>query len=420
MNVDDEIFLSAYLDGELNSEQRQRVETAMLSDARLLDHLHALAAVREMVASLPRVSLDRDLSGIVTSTIERRRAGILRLPGIRPVTTTLGARAGYFVAAAAVLVLVVLNGRERPHGPQPEGPLAVQPVERGHEDPRPVVGDETEDPFDINDMVAGNLGQSHATTKVAPEILAPAISNSERLQDAEQRHVRDLLDRTDPARVLVVRDSPGSDAPSRVGKLLEQTSLRNARFGRIRISQGIQIDPKHPGAATVFAVVMDESELRDFRVSLASAFRESLVEAEARPEVVTRLAGLTDVSVVQARAVAGLRVPDGPTRAIRTEDKGAVVKKSLVGPDGSVYRHSDREANPDGPPAVADTRPSRSDPDSESGENPLSGRRGQDRVVSSRPTSNVAEKSIAVDRRPSELLVLIWVTSSPFGDSQVR
>ena len=39
MNADDEIFLSAYLDGELESEQRQRVETAMLSDSRLLDHL---------------------------------------------------------------------------------------------------------------------------------------------------------------------------------------------------------------------------------------------------------------------------------------------------------------------------------------------------------------------------------------------
>src|SRR5262249_5694088 len=157
-----------------------------------------------------------------------------------------------------------------------------------------------------------------------------------------------------PARVLVVHESPGTDAPSKVGKLLEQTSLRNARFGRMRISQGIHIDPKHPGAATVFAVVMEESELRDFRATLADTFGESVVEAEAQPEIVTRLAGLTDVSVVQAKAVAGLRVPEGPTPAIRTEDRRPVVKKSLIDSDGMVYRQRDAETNPDGSRGVAD------------------------------------------------------------------
>ena len=111
--------------------------------------------------------------------------------------------------------------------------------------------------------------------------------------------------------MLVVNSRPEADGANTVDKLLAKTSLRNAKFGRFRISQGVQIDPSRPGEATVFAVIMDETELRDVQANLKTAFQDSVVEAEARPEIVTQLADLNDVSLGSGIAVAGLRVPEG-------------------------------------------------------------------------------------------------------------
>jgi hypothetical protein len=422
MNSDDEIFLSAYLDGELTSEQRQRVESAMISDPRLLDDLHALAAVREMVATLPRTGLDRDLSVIVSSAIERR-SRVFPFPGLRRLTSGRGFQAGVAIAAAAcvILALSIKPGAPPAPGPVevPSGPLHAQ---------RSSIGSQAEvapfkDPFAI-DPIPGDESALVVADTAEPDAMEPAsaaIGPAERRQEANQRQIRDLLDRADPTRVLVVHHAPGADAPARVGKLLESSALRTAQFARIRISQGIAIDPRNPGAATVFAVVMDESEFRDIRASLRDEFQDSLVEteSEARPEIVTQLADQSDVSVVQGRAVVGLRVPDGPSRAIRTDDQPGVVKKSLIDPDGSVHRQQDVDAHPDRPPVVAETPNKRSTTDVEDGPNPRPSRRDRGLVASSPPSTDSTQKSIEVDRTHGEYLVLIWVVASPVGPSKL-
>jgi hypothetical protein len=415
MNVDDELFLSAYLDGELTSEQRQRVESAMIADPRLLDHLHALAAVREMVATLPRTALDRDLSAIVTAAIDRR-SRVLSFPSLRQLSSDRGRglRAGAAVLAVAcvVLALSIKPGVAPEPGPVVSTlplPAQTSPIESlAKLDP-------VKDPFAI-DPIPGDDSARGVTVAIQPdatELASPAIGPAEQRQEADQRQIRDLLDRSDPTRVLVVHHAPGADAPDRVGKLLESSSLRTAQFARIRISQGIALDPKHPGAATVFAVVMDETEFRDLRASLRGEFRDSFVESqsEARPEIVTQLADQSDMSVVQGKAVVGLRVPDGPARAIRTDDKVGVVKKSVIDPDGSVHRQQD----------VADTPTKRStaEVDDVPGPRPSSSRRDEKLVASSPPSTDGPQKSIEVDRAPGDYLVLIWVVASPVGTSKL-
>ena len=388
MNAEDEIFLTAYLDGELDSEHRRRVETAMLSDPRLLDRLHALATVREMVAGLPRVILCPDVSDLVTAAIDRRRRGLLAFELLPRGPASWSIRAGAVATAALLLIAVLIGlGHRADHpsaGPNPNFVLVDHPKPRAVPIPEtPVVEKGTASPV------------------VAAE---PAISAAEKAREADRRRLRDLLDRPESPRMLVVTDASNAGSADKVGKLLEQTSLRNARFGRINISQGIQIDPKHPGEATVFAVIMDEAELRDFGATLRTAFQDAVVESEARPEVVTQLADLTDVSLIQGTAVATLRLPDGPTNAIRTEGQAETVKKSVIDPDGRV----DRPGN--GVTEVAEVHLPNAAPRASS----VRGDQARSREESSPPAPIPSEKSIVVDRRPSESLVLIWVTSFAF------
>src|SRR5215213_6161145 len=74
MKPEDEIFLSAYLDGELDPEGRSGVESAMLSDPALGERLRQLAAVRDLVANLPRPAARVDLAASVVARARRRRA----------------------------------------------------------------------------------------------------------------------------------------------------------------------------------------------------------------------------------------------------------------------------------------------------------------------------------------------------------
>src|SRR4051812_35968358 len=74
MNPEDDPFLSAYLDGELDPAQRAEVESALLSNPALAERLRQLAAVRDLVANLPRPSPREDLSGAVLARIRRRTA----------------------------------------------------------------------------------------------------------------------------------------------------------------------------------------------------------------------------------------------------------------------------------------------------------------------------------------------------------
>ena len=54
MSSDDDTILSAYMDGQLDSDQQQQVESALVASPRLAENLRALTAVRDLVAGLPR------------------------------------------------------------------------------------------------------------------------------------------------------------------------------------------------------------------------------------------------------------------------------------------------------------------------------------------------------------------------------
>ena len=106
-------------------------------------------------------------------------------------------------------------------------------------------------------------------------------------------------------------DVIGGDTPDRVEELVQTTPRTEARYGRIVVSQGIVIDPLHPQKATVFALVMNEQELRNFQKKLEQSFPDRVEDAEADPIVVAQLAEVGQVSVLPGSSASEVVIPDG-------------------------------------------------------------------------------------------------------------
>ena len=90
MTIDDESFLSAYMDGQLSLDQQQAVESALIADPQLGEELRRLTLVRDLVAGL-----SRDVPVEVSSRVRRRVRGRSRLRRILagPAGSTYGSAA---------------------------------------------------------------------------------------------------------------------------------------------------------------------------------------------------------------------------------------------------------------------------------------------------------------------------------------
>ena len=73
-------LLSAYLDGELTADERQRVEKLLTENAECRQVFEELRALRASLASLPRQQLDADLGPQVIRLAEQAMLGKARMP----------------------------------------------------------------------------------------------------------------------------------------------------------------------------------------------------------------------------------------------------------------------------------------------------------------------------------------------------
>jgi hypothetical protein len=348
MNLDEETFLTAYLDGLLDPEQRLRVESALLSDPRLGEDLRALTAVRDLVSGLSRPSASHDVSASVVAAIDRRR-GLGWMGAIfREGTGSWSERAVALGSAAAALLAVAILGLRWSVPEPPVGPPVPDALVRRAPEAEP--GRTTTAPADGDrDEKLADLGRAAVASREAePEPAATALDHDERQRDSDR--VLKLLDSPNLHKVLLVIDV-GGGADRKVGELLEKDPRRNSTFGRFTVSQGIVIDPDHPGEATVFAVVMDDVELRRFQDGLEKSFPEAVIEAEPRPELVTQLTQIGQVSVFTGTSVADLISPSETSRRAllaesRKRDDPATYPRGFpgVGPANTGPRYA--EANP--------------------------------------------------------------------------
>jgi hypothetical protein len=133
--------------------------------------------------------------------------------------------------------------------------------------------------------------------------------------------VRALLDSPRLRRILIVTDIIGEGTLDRVEELVRKSPRTDATYGRITVSQGIIVDPLHPNEATVFALVMNDQELNQFRKKLEQSFPKAVEEAEPDPIVVAQLGEIGRLSVLQGSSASSVVIPStvSPRIALRSD-----------------------------------------------------------------------------------------------------
>jgi len=263
--------------------------------------------------------------------------------------------------------------------------------------------------------------RSDAARESSPPVRNPAngdrVDASERRAEHDRNRVRDLLDNPNLRRILIVVDEIGGTARDRVESIVRKAPRIDSSFGRISVAQGITIDPRYPGEAIVFAVVMSDDELRRFKGELSQEFPDSVEDVAAEPTVVTQLSGIGQVAMLSGTPAADLHAPPdaaaAPLAAMRIP---ARPKTPAVLPDPefsnmTVVETTDPIVSPVGSATDANTKLELRRPPHEP--------RG---LASTPPTGPIARSNAAkveppaVNIRPGtpsddRSIVLVWVTN---------
>jgi hypothetical protein len=286
-------------------------------------------------------------------------------------------------AAAAVLLLLIPLFRGRSDGAHRAAsglPAArSEQSDRGPEPSRDHVAQTVESP--------GFAGVQAAPTDEpvplhpAPERASPSLVASEAVSPDVAR-VRKLLDDPHLRRVFLITDRIESSLEPEVSSLVERTT-RHAYF-KITVAQGIVIDPKHPGKSTVFAVVLDDSQLAPFRERLRSRFSDRVAEADPDPTITVQLADIGQVISLPAHPVGDVTIPTPKNLAILEPlDGDPDAAEQPVRPDAIVASDTARQLDRPATDRVrAEPEPARAVRNQIPGEQSKTLRNGQDSVAS--------------------------------------
>ncbi len=323
MNRDDESFLSAYLDGELDPEERALVESAVLSDAELAEKLRGIGSVREMVSSVNRDLpvnvasrvMDRIHLKRILSAQERPRHMWLRAARQSP-------RAALIAGVAATLLLSVtlalplLMSRS---GPEPfrrvanggVGPLPLRPgaadapgAQRGRGE---LLAPDADQPLDATAERTAASSSLDGATRRAVAGTTPGVTRTVRSGALE--HYRQLLDNAHERRLFRISDTGDGKASQQAASVVEGATQFG--FYKITIAQGIVIDPRHPEEATVYVALVSAKGLDALRNRLAEAAPDRVEESEVDPGVVTQLADMGQVHGFKSAPFGDVLIPHG-------------------------------------------------------------------------------------------------------------
>lgn len=125
MSNEDDTFLSAYLDGELDLDQQQQVDSVLVSSPELAERLRGLSVVRDLVAGLHREAAG-DVVPAVMHRIRLRTRSRPLFTSWRPRGARIrqaAAAAGILTVAAGVVLVVnlAIHGRPQVHRVAPRG-----------------------------------------------------------------------------------------------------------------------------------------------------------------------------------------------------------------------------------------------------------------------------------------------------------
>jgi hypothetical protein len=324
MNLDDESFLSAYLDDELDPSDRASVEWAIESDPQIRRRFQSLCRTRDVMSGLTRPSLPIDIRSAVLSRLPSEPA--------RPRTTRFY-RAGLWVATAASVLFVVLwsqtanlgrNGRQAPA----KNPIAVA----SHVIPATPTASGSPSGTRALIHTPDALTPSPKVEKSPAELVtAPSIPAKDLTEPGEERErLLALLDRPGLKRVVIPIDFIGEGSLDQVNSIIQDSPRKDAEFARFSLTQGLVIDPSLPNGAELFVLVVDDKEREHLLASLAREFPDVSEEDVTAPEIHALLAEVGRVRMLPGSPAAGLIDP--PPSIVAFAKKSEPSLPNIFGP----------------------------------------------------------------------------------------
>jgi hypothetical protein len=252
----------------------------------------------------------------------------------------------------------------------------------------------------------------------------------------ELRTFQELLENPALRKVFLITDHVGDASEQQVASIVERTTRQD--YFRATVSQGIVIDPRHPGKAVVFAAVLDRSDLEPFRNRLRTDFKDRLHEEEVDPAVTLQLADIGQVVALPAHPLADVTIPRSTSLALRAgrhvdhdsvdqalasltaERDQPTLEQERSRPDGDLVMSSRQRLAKTGETSdthQANRRSGTAEADSETGADQITAGSGQQSPGAglARAPGRAGSPSthLAVDDR--HLIVLVWIAQNESG-----
>jgi hypothetical protein len=399
MELNDDILLTAYLDGELSQSDRLAVEAALKSNPRLATVLRELESVRGLVAGLSRPGTPRDVVGPVMSRLAHRPWR--RLTSIR---RSDAATVSGLAAAAALMVTIAVWPRPPARPIEGAAPVVVGHSNAGVPEPhaRPAVAP-------VERVIVEGVKPDRAPD--VPRVATGPDRNEIERDRQHQRYEGDLLG-THPSRRILVTGQDLMRTASEVQELLSNTPRTMPDFSRRAVAKGLEVEPGDSSEAVVFVLVMDETELRYLRTRIEGNLHLSLRDlGTAAPPMRMMLADIGQVNELSGRRADKLKPPPAELSTGHAALKESSGKKDTQFPPRDLPPESEPGfPAPLGPPPTA-TTPGELSASPAPGPLPQPGHRaGSGETGSAAETARPGAAAKASPSQPDSLMtVLIWV-----------
>lgn len=308
----DESLLSAFLDGELRSKQRARIESALREDGGLVVRLRRLEEARSAVGGLSR-PCSPDVSGRVVARIEsvgevgRRRSARM----VRP-ARVLAFGIGLVATAALWLTMVYLGPRRERLVEGPSFAGSPEPEEAdlvgGTEIPGPPVESVAVEP--LPDLPAALFGGGLSQAQPALYTAADR-ARSERFEAA-------LRGRSPVIRVDLAIDG---GAIGELGDLVARSARVDPDFARFELSVVGTAGVDLLGGGAVIALIADGHELENLLRRIRERFGREAVSGESAADhgLASRLTGAGPFLVASGSRAGTLLEPPAEVIARKEE-----------------------------------------------------------------------------------------------------
>ncbi|AMV38937.1 anti-sigma factor family protein [Planctomyces sp. SH-PL62] len=336
-----ESLLSAYLDDELDPDEKRAAAASLASNPEKAKEFRSLVRVHELINGLSRPP-GRDLAPEVLQRLAASSPPTWRSgPSARLRRFSPAYRAGL---AAAVVLISFLGMRTAIQPPAPQAPrhpgAAAPSLHTAEDSSRPSASDPVGPPAIL---AATTPNGPEADLPGPPVLTAPAV-------DRPRLIATDLLARSGPHRIFLVSGGDGRPARAEVASMLGLSSHRD--FYRFELPREGAADLSSADSV-VYAAELDRDELTTLRNRLASAFPGRLDEGEASTSLMTELADLGRTTTLRAEPAAEVHFPQ-TKMALRTPTDPQSTGSGTVAPGSDPIRPEDGVAasDPVGPPAL--------------------------------------------------------------------